>query len=75
MTDDPMHIRITGGPQPIGQDPELPPDPDWDDVPPELAAMHGATCIVDGDTPSIIVIPASLFAASRRLREDLDDAA
>jgi hypothetical protein len=60
----------------------LPVDPDWDDVPPELAQLDGKrVTITGGDSVkdrlnmadgTIVVVP-QLFAHERRLREgDLD---
>lgn len=70
-----MKIRLTSGARPIGQDPDMPTDPDWDSVPPDLAALHGCSCEVEGSDAdvSVIVVPAALFAQSRRLREDYDE--
>ena len=57
---------------------ELPPDPDWDDVPEELvllSALNDGQVVVldeDGVGPATLVVVPSLFAHARRLREDAE---
>ena len=52
---------------------ELPPDPDWDDVPEELVLLsgldHGQVTVLceDGVSQDVLVVVPSLFA--RRLEE------
>jgi hypothetical protein len=54
---------------------ELPPDPDWDDVPEELvllSALNDGQVVVldeDGVGPATLVVVPSLFAHARRLEE------
>lgn len=58
-------------------DDELPVDPDWDDVPEELALLAGLGNPVpvicdDGVSQDTLVVVPSLFAHARRLQEDED---
>ncbi len=55
----------------------LPLDPDWDDVPPDLAALNNqVVTVIDADgvtTTEFLVIVPSLFAHARRIREGFYD--
>ena len=62
---------------------ELPPDPDWDDVPPELAALHGRKATLVGwdwdeddiyRADGVVVVVPEFFAAARRARGDAEHA-
>lgn len=43
-------------------------DPDWDDVPADLAAAEGLNLTVDGQQGELLIVPA-LFGHARRLRD------
>lgn len=58
-------------------DDELPVDPDWDDVPEELALLAGLSNPVtliceDGVSQDTLVVVPGLFAHARRLEEAED---
>lgn len=47
-------------------------DPDWDDVPPELAARDGTQVLIDGEPGTLVVAPG-LHGHARRLRDGFYD--
>lgn len=52
---------------------EMPPDPDWQDVPPELAALDGQQVCINGEVVGTLVIPPGLFGHARRVQEGFYD--
>lgn len=66
--DRPATDRPADDPDPV----DLTRDPDWDDVPPELAALEGQQ-VDDGDGAGTLVIVPGLFGHVRRLREGFYD--
>ncbi len=56
---------------------ELPRDPDYDDVPPELQLLAGLGPVTvlteDGVSQDTLVVVPGLFGHARRLREDAED--
>jgi hypothetical protein len=56
-----------------GTEPNLPRDPDWDDVPEDLQLLAGLGPVTvlepDGVGPATLVIVPAMFAHARRLRE------
>jgi hypothetical protein len=60
----------------VSDDDELPRDPDWDDVPEELALLDGERVTVideDGVGPATLVVVPQMFAHARRLRDGEPD--
>lgn len=58
---------------------DLPVDPDWSDVPEELALLahlnHGIATLTseDGVGPAVVVVAPAVFAHARRLSEPQED--
>lgn len=47
-------------------------DPDWEDVPPELAARDGQQVCINGEVGTLVIAPG-LLGHARRLREGFYD--